>query len=227
MKNRGFTLIEMTVAVGVFAILASLSVGSLLMLTSAQKKAATLQSVQDNLRFALEVMTKDARFGDQYYCSNDPEDPSFPLPFQLGDANPPTDCINGGQLIAFKAIREGGASPPVVIYRLGKKDVVNSLKGRNSPSFCQNWCIEKAEGFYDDPIYSNSANAPEFFPITSKDIEINDLVFYLTGAKPIGFGDDPIEARVTIAINAEAQIGKEVSRFFLQTSSSRLREQRE
>ena len=120
--GAGFTLLEMIVAVGVFALLTSLSVGSLLMLTGTQKKAASLQSIQDNLRFALEAISKDIRFGDQYYCSDNPQDPGFPLPFQLVGPAYPTDCVigdGGGKIIAFKAIREGAASSPVVIYRLG------------------------------------------------------------------------------------------------------------
>src|SRR3989338_10090490 len=150
----GFTLLEMIVAVGVFAVLASLSVGSLLMLTGAQKKAATLQSIQDNLRFALEAMSKDARFGDQFYCSDDPEDPSFPLPFLLTGSPPtavPTDCVlgDGGKLIAFKAIREGTSNSPVVIYRLGGLNVIGLKGDSRSASLCEKPCIERAEGPYD------------------------------------------------------------------------------
>lgn len=224
MKNKsGFTLLEMIVAVGVFAALASLSIGSLLMLTGAQKKAASLQSVQDNLRFALEAMSKDIRFGDQYYCSNDPQDPTDLIPFQLVGPVYPTDCTlasGGGKLIAFQAIREGVAGGgPIVIYRLGGPGVT-SLWGQSAPSLCQKPCIEKAEGNYD------VGGIPEFFPITSKDVEIINLIFYLTGAKGEDFADDIIEARTTVVINAEAEVGKEISQFFLQTSVSRLQEQR-
>lgn len=225
-SNNGFTLLEMIVAVGVFAMLASLSVGSLLMLTGAQRKAASLQSIQDNLRFALEAMSKDIRFGDQYYCSNypegnDPENP-FPLPFQLDGPVYPTDCTlanGGGKLIAFQAIREGvSAGGPIVIYRLGGP-TVGGLGG-GPASLCTKPCIEKAEGNYD------ISGTPEFFPITSDDVEVTSLIFYLSGAKPEDFADDIIEARTTVAINAEAEVGKEISQFFLQTSVSRLQEQR-
>ena len=217
----GFTLLEMIVAVGVFAVLASLSVGSLLMLTGAQKKAASLQSIQDNLRFALEAMSKDIRFGDQYYCSNNPEDPGFPLPFQLVGPIFPTDCAlasGGGKLIAFQAIREGvSAGGPIVMYRLGGP-TIGGLGG-GPDSLCIKPCIEKAEGNYD------VGGTPEFFPITSKDVDITNLIFYLTGAKGEDF-EDTIETRTTVAINAEAQVGAEISEFFLQTSVSRLQEQR-
>lgn len=220
-NSKGFTLLEMIVAVGVFAVLASLSVGSLLMLMGAQKKAASLQSIQDNLRFALEAMSKDIRFGDQYYCSNNPEDTAFPLPFKLVGPIYPTDCTlasGGGKLIAFQAIREGvTGGGPVVIYRLGGP-TVGGLGG-GPESFCTKPCIEKAEGNYD------ISGTPEFFPITSKDVEIQNLIFYLTGAKGEDW-KDTIEVRTTVAINAEAEVGSEISDFFLQTSVSRLQEQR-
>lgn len=62
----GFTILEMIVSMGVFAIAVLIAVGSLLALTNAQKKALVFQSTQDNLRFALETMARDIRTGDNY-----------------------------------------------------------------------------------------------------------------------------------------------------------------
>ncbi len=65
-KTRGFSLIEIIVSVGVFTVVAMLTVGSLLILTSAEKRVASAQINQDNLRFAMIEMTREIRNGIKY-----------------------------------------------------------------------------------------------------------------------------------------------------------------
>lgn len=62
----GFTLIELIVAVGVFGIAATFAIGSLITLTGAQRKAAATQNAFDNIRFALEAISKEMRTGEDY-----------------------------------------------------------------------------------------------------------------------------------------------------------------
>ncbi len=64
--QKGFTLIEMIIALGVFTVVVLLSLGTILALNSAQKKAINLQNVHDNIRFALETMAKEIRRGGNY-----------------------------------------------------------------------------------------------------------------------------------------------------------------
>ncbi len=67
-KRSGFSLIELIVSVGIFSIVATFAIGTLLTLTNAQRKAAALQSAFDNVRFAIESMSKDMRTGTNYAC---------------------------------------------------------------------------------------------------------------------------------------------------------------
>lgn len=93
--KKGFTLIEVIVSMGIFAIAALLATSSLLSLTDAQKRSLSLQTTYDNVRFAIETMAKDIRMGSLYTCGSDP-------------ANPPTigavgvDCISGGPVITYR-----------------------------------------------------------------------------------------------------------------------------
>lgn len=61
--GAGFTLLEATVAIGIFAVLMVLAVGITLSVLNAQKKVASIQSVIDNVRLSVEVMTREMRTG--------------------------------------------------------------------------------------------------------------------------------------------------------------------
>ena len=92
---RGFTLLEMIVALGIFSVAALLATSSLLSLTDAQKKAFALQSAYDNIRFALEIMAKDMRTGSVYYCGDNTDD--LPVPVST-----PKNCESGGPALSYK-----------------------------------------------------------------------------------------------------------------------------
>lgn len=66
MKARGFTLVEMIVAVALFAVVMLVCVSSLLALVGANKKVHALQSVMDNLNVTLDGMVRDVRMGSTY-----------------------------------------------------------------------------------------------------------------------------------------------------------------
>ena len=62
----GFTLLEMIVSLGIFAALVVIAIGAVLAISNAHLKAVNIQSIQDNLRFALESMTKEMRTGSRF-----------------------------------------------------------------------------------------------------------------------------------------------------------------
>src|SRR3989338_8177129 len=114
MKKNGFTMLELIVAVGVFSVVAMLSVSSLLSLTGAQKKALAIQSVQDNLRVALRAIQTDIISGDFFYCGADFSD--LPPEPDLGEPPMTKDCpagTSGGSMMTFL-----NAQKKVVTYRV-------------------------------------------------------------------------------------------------------------
>jgi prepilin-type N-terminal cleavage/methylation domain-containing protein len=90
-QKRGFSLIEMMVAVALFAVVMIVSTGALLALIDATRKAQALQSVMNNLNIALDGMVRNIRMGHAYHCGN------------LGTRTDPRDCPNGDVLFAFEA----------------------------------------------------------------------------------------------------------------------------
>lgn len=96
--NRGFTLFEMIVSLGIFSTAMLILFSALLSITSAQKKAVALSSTEDNLRFAIDSISKEIRTATSYNCG--------------GDVPGTNDCSGGTQL-ALK-----NAAGRTVIYRL-------------------------------------------------------------------------------------------------------------
>lgn len=67
-RTSGFSLIEMMVAVALFAIVMLVATGSLLALIDADRKSQALQSVMGNLNIALDGMVRAIRMGSTYHC---------------------------------------------------------------------------------------------------------------------------------------------------------------
>lgn len=79
--SAGYSLIELMVAIGVFAIVVTIMSGSFAISLRGQGKSATMQNVGDNARYAMEVMAKEMRMGmikaSQGYVFNPPSDIRF------------------------------------------------------------------------------------------------------------------------------------------------------
>jgi type II secretory pathway pseudopilin PulG len=92
-NNKGFTLVEMIVAMGLFMTVVLITTGSLLLLVDAQRRTFALRETYDNLRFAMETIAKDLRTGIAYHC----EFPVLPnLPLFQGQ-----DCPGGADNITY------------------------------------------------------------------------------------------------------------------------------
>ena len=70
-KKRGFTLVELMVAVGLFAVAMTLASGAYIMMISFTRQAQGTAGGIDNLSFALETMTRTIRTGTNYNNGTD------------------------------------------------------------------------------------------------------------------------------------------------------------
>ena len=92
-RHKGFSLIELLVSVGLFTVVMTVSIGTLLALVSANQKAQSMKSVINNLNFALDSMSRTIRTGRTYHCAS--SIPSQTLPATA------TDCASGARILVL------------------------------------------------------------------------------------------------------------------------------
>lgn len=102
MKNkctRGYTLIELIVAVGLFAIVMMLASGAYLVMININRQTQGITVGIDNLSFALETMTRTIRTGTKYSCSTSiPHTDGSPCPFSTFFV---TDSTGTGHAVSY------------------------------------------------------------------------------------------------------------------------------
>jgi prepilin-type N-terminal cleavage/methylation domain-containing protein len=70
MTNRGFTLIEMLVSTAIFAMVMVIALGALLAMSESDRRAQTINTIANNLNFALDSMSRSVRTGFGYNCGS-------------------------------------------------------------------------------------------------------------------------------------------------------------
>lgn len=76
MTNRGYTLIELMVAVGLFALIMTLASGAYLVMIGINRQTQNITAGINDLSFALETMTRNIRLGYGYNCKGSGDCPN-------------------------------------------------------------------------------------------------------------------------------------------------------
>lgn len=88
-KTKGFTLIEMMVAVTIFTIVALMVSTIFVTMANAYRHAQAMKIVMDNLNFAMDTMVLDLKNGYSYECKSSVNNECVSLSFRsLIDDNP-------------------------------------------------------------------------------------------------------------------------------------------
>ena len=211
--GKGFTLIELMVSVAIFSVVMVLALGSLLSISTSEKKAETLKSVMNNLNFALDSMSRSIRTGSVYHCGSS------------GTLTVAQDCTNPGQsYLAFKAT-DGITT---VVYWLDT--TANECGQTGAVGGCIMRCFT-TNGTCNPP---GSGTPNSFSQITAPEVIIAiapgqpgagaaGLIFYVTGScDPAGTGGctpDTVEPKVTMTLSGYTQVtATQQTAFNIQTS---------
>jgi len=120
--RKGFTLLEVIVAVGVFSVVLVIAGGALLGVISANRKARDLQTIMNGLSFVVDGMVRQIRTGTDYHCGSGSY--SVPQVCSVGDTQ---------EEMAFEAAGgDSGSASDQVVYRLNGTSIERSVDGGGS-----------------------------------------------------------------------------------------------
>lgn len=210
-RQKGFTLVEMIVALGLFSVVATVAVGALMTMIGTNEQLQAERSVMTNLSFALDSMTREIRTGTKYYCAERPDyspgghDAIFDLSDsqeELGDTT--QDCATG---------RGAGSGLQGVSFIEGGDSITSAVTGQRILYF-----YDRTDGPNDGKIMRRVGDE-EAQSIVSSGIYITDAEFFVTGSAPLsadaGEADQPA---VTIVIKATDVDDPEAKEYKIQTT---------
>ena len=103
-RKKGFSLVEMLVAISLFTVVMTASTGALLAVVAANRKAQAFDSAMSNMNFVMDHMTRNLRVGTTYACAS-----GSPATFSSGTIDTPANCwrttgspLGPGNAIAFE-----------------------------------------------------------------------------------------------------------------------------
>lgn len=190
-RKRGITLVEVLVSFVIFTVVVTGSVGAVLRMIQANRKAQSIKTAVNNLNFALENMARNIRIGTTYHCS---EAAAVPAPI-LGLIQNTRDCPGGGTLLAFESsLGDDSDNTDQIVYRLN-----DNASGR---------FIERS---------LDSGAAGSYIPMTAPEINIDTFRFFVRNTDQTD-DDDFIQPTVMISISGSAGTGLTSTEFSVQTT---------
>jgi type II secretory pathway pseudopilin PulG len=173
----------MIVSVAIFSIVATITVGALLILISTNQQLQTEQNIMTNLSFALDSMTREIRTGTNYHCSESNSggsDNIFEAGTNLDTVTTPSvrNCPNGAEFdqdYQGVSFRESG----------------DSITGTGN---------ERILYFYDRNLGQILRRVGTESPqsIVSSGLFVTDAEFFVTGTN----STDSVQPTVTVVIEA-------------------------
>jgi prepilin-type N-terminal cleavage/methylation domain-containing protein len=178
--DKGFTIMELLVAVAIFSmVFVAVSASFISVIDAYQKVTATRTNV-DNLTIALESMVRGAKTGLNYHCGD-------------GDYSVPKNCASsaGDTTFAFTNVnvpRPLGISPSLpIVYK-----------------------FEATGGAYPGRIQRSNDGGTTFYPVTvaPPTLKITYMKFYVFGSQP--YPGDMIQPQVIIVLKGNVGVKEKV-----------------
>lgn len=133
--KKGFTLIEIIVALMIFSIVVVVALAALVKILDANKKAQTIQDAVVSMSFTMESMTRELRTGSAYYCKKWLGDSDLNLPpsnslssQDIGDCNGVSSSVNN-QAVGFAFLTNKTATNAGGCRLINAYEIVPNLPG--------------------------------------------------------------------------------------------------
>lgn len=158
---RGFTLVELLVTMAIFLTIITIATGALFSAQAVNVRLEQTQLILDEVNLSTEVMVRDIRYGTTFYC--DTVLPDVP-PTMRKSCTYPT----GGTVLVFRPATQLTGS-------------TNRLNDRVA-YYISNGALYRKE-------YPSGGDV-KTSQLTSSDIIISNLAFYVTGAQSVSGSND-------------------------------------
>ncbi len=195
--QKGFTLIEILVAVTLFSVVMVISTSTIFSVIAGNRKSQAINSVVNNLNFSIESMVRDIKTGYRYKCDygSMPDTMASAL---ADDYTCMTPSVAESQILFVSTLT---GEPSAVEYKFEGQS--GEIPGR----------IMRTERVEADDGSTSITTAP----LTSPDINVTDVRFFIN-SRGIGSGTQP---SVFLIITAEAADGgnkdAQISKYRIQT----------
>ncbi|MAZ56469.1 hypothetical protein CL653_01640 [bacterium] len=191
-KQRGFSLIELLIALTLFSGVITMVTGVVLTMVDANAKSQNIQLLTNNLTFALDSLSREIRTGFYYYC--------YSSQTNTPDETGTRDCANGGK---FMSVMEAGESL-----------TAGYSSNRIDYYYDDNYYTD-ADGNEYGAILRRFDNGEGWIPLTSENVKITNMEFIVTGSSRA----DEVQPAVTIYLEGTMGDFEDVqSEFSLQTT---------
>ncbi len=128
----GFTLLEMVVAIGIFTMIIVIAIAAVIGISEAELKSRNIQSIQDNLRFSLEAMTKELRTGINFTPSGGTPPAYSQVNFTASDGASVGYCLRDGAIRRLEGTSDCTSGSPITANEIVVSRLVFYVIG-NSP----------------------------------------------------------------------------------------------
>ncbi len=202
-KQKGFTLIEVMIAVGLFVVIMVFGIGSVLSTNNAHKKSQSQRAINDNLSFVIEDMSRNIRLGSNYRCPINPGSVSNSDGYTFSISNVDfltQDCVPGDESFSL-------SFDPM---NANTQDVTDISEQMGYFIFDDGGIYKMSQNTYGGSIHN-------FIRITSPEIVIDRSKsgFTVIGTQTIG-----VQPRVIIRLSGTVTYKNIVTPFDIQTTVS-------
>lgn len=170
-KKGGFLLIELIVAIFIFGIVMTVSMGALVTALDSNRKTQSLKSVLNNLNIVLDTMTKSLAVGIYYRCAD--YDPAQNVKEQVLDCPSGSNDNEGVSFLFNEDSNDNGEIDDVINYRF-----VPGIDGDSGYLARVLYCTTASD---DD-----CSEDPVVVRMTAPEVNITDAKFFVSGSERAG-----------------------------------------
>lgn len=190
--NKGFTLIEVMVAVSIFTIVVTVGIGALVTVNNAYRKTSATRQSTAAVSSAIEFVTRQLRTAQYVYCGD-----AFVDGVTLSSTTVRTDCV------------DPAASSAVSFVNQDNEQITVTTEPSSDPT--RDLIVIKTQAMSNGIL---QGGAPSVEPLTDKAVvDIDNMYFSIEGLST----QDIIQPSVVMVVEGTV-VGRTAQQFALQTT---------